>query len=166
MCKRYQKNYDDNYSDDDDVSYDSYDDNDPYAKSRGPEYPEYLEEITTNYETIVEFIVFVQSIPPIDMCLRNKKLFNSCRGDCFCPFGKKVGNFKEHFPEQNEPKYSIFLEKECKRDKFTNYQALIQHCDSTGDWYHEMYATFLRSFYELPPKTEKKQRKLINCTPR
>ena len=98
--------------------------------------------------------------------LKKQKIFNSCRGDCFCPFGKKVGNFKEHFREQNEPKYSIFLEKECKRDKFTNYQALIQHCDSTGDWYHEMYATFLRSFYELPPKNQKNQRKLINCTPR
>ena len=80
----YDKNYDD-----DDESYDSFNDDDPYAKRRCPDYPDYVEEITNNYDTIVEFLVFLQSIPPIDMCLRNKRIFGFERGDCLCPFGKK-----------------------------------------------------------------------------
>ena len=156
-CARNTKlTCDENHDDDDDEPYDSFDDDDMYAKKRGPEYPDCVDEITSNYDTIVEFLVFIQSIPPIDMGLRNKKLYNVRSGACFCPFGKKVGNFHEDFKTQHGGKFCILLDKKCKKDKFGTYQALIAHCDGTGDWYHEMYATFLRSFYDLDSKPKKR----------
>ena len=153
-----------NHSSSDEDSDDSdEDDGTPYTNQRGPEYPECMYEIRGNYRTLCEFLVFTQSIPPIDMGLRGRELYNNSNIACFCPFGKDIRSIKNWFPDE-EPSYINFLEKKCGKSKFGTYKALLSHCDDSRDWYHKVYAAFLRGSYCLPAKPAVKFKDMQICS--
>ena len=70
---------------------------------------------------------------------------------------KGIGKILEWFPENEEPTFKFLLEKKCKKSKCINYHALLDRCDACNDWYHGMYAVFIRRLYNLSAKQTKKR---------
>ena len=155
--------YDDDFKNNDDDS-DSSSNSDSseethignYSRRKGPTYPEYVTEIGNSYQELPKFLIFTLSFPPLDMCLRTKRNFGEDVGGCFCPFSKAAGRLITLFPRDNKPTYRYLMEKECNKAVFKSDKDLLSHCEDKGDWYHSVYATFLRKLHNIPKKSEKK----------
>ena len=120
-------------------------------------------DIRGNYNGICKFLVFTQSIPPIDMGFRCNNLYSTTSIACFCPFGKDIRSIIKWFPEDDKPMYSNFFEVDCKKSRFVSYTAFLEHCDDSKNWHHEVYATFLRGFFCLLAKSSRKRKSLVSC---
>ena len=114
--KEYEESSDKDDSSDESSVVLSDEEDSVFSSKKGPDYPEFIQEIKCNFRTMAEFLVFTQSIPPIDMSFRNNKLFESVCGYCFCPFSKGIGKILEWFPENEEPTFKFLLEKQCKKN--------------------------------------------------
>ena len=145
-------------SDDYDDSLDSDEDlNDPYC-SRGITLPDVVYEIECSYEEITKFLVYTQSIPPIDMGLRCHMIARTTSFPCFCPFGKVIAGTVGWFDKEVTESFKRFFEQKCKKDKFNTFHDLLAHCDSKTDWYHSMYSAYLKTYYCLPAKQSRKRK--------
>ena len=80
---------------------------------------------------------------------REGKFDNKTITHCLCPFGSKVETLRCVF--SNEVKDAFLMSCKCKtvnkvKTVFKDQNALLQHCDGSRDWNHDMISFFIRIY--------------------